>query len=198
MDVKNPTQTLEEVVVMDKNAPSPKISPPDTLPLAMNNSELMTRGTETRKSKMRFKAYFQRCKEALIGTPTTTTPTEENCPVTHQSSTSSWYLDDENKQNTSKSENIEEKTLITGASNANVPDGKNNNNKIEQIGHEKSDFCVTLTTNANDSIITTNSNDSLSRNENMNGQLLFGERDANGKNKVQSFCLKSNGVQVSF
>lgn len=208
VESKTPITTfppLEEIIVRD-NTTSTK-APPDTL-TSINNTGLITR-TETRKSKMRLKTYFQRCKEAFIGTPT-----EENCPITHQSSTS-WYLEENthsvanNKTNTNKSENTEE-TLIT-ANNNQQPDvtenGKNNinNNNIKskqiEIGHEKNDFCATLNIN---------SNKSISQNGNMNEQLLLvnvtnnnGEiveltADGNHQNKVQSVCLKnSTAVEVS-
>uniref|UniRef100_A0A336K1P8 CSON003678 protein n=1 Tax=Culicoides sonorensis TaxID=179676 RepID=A0A336K1P8_CULSO len=136
-----PILSLSEVIVMDNLK-----EPPDTV--ATENCCQQFPRSETRKSKMRLKNYFQRCKEALIGTPT-----EENCPITHQSSTS-WYLDENTNKtnNTNKSENTE-RTLIIAKNNGqpNVIQNEVNNMESKQIelGHEKSSTSNRINQNEN-------------------------------------------------
>lgn len=199
------SQPLEEIIVMDSAAATTK-APPDTL-TSINNATLINRTETTRKSKMRLKTYFQRCKEAFIGTQTTTTPTEENCPITHQSSTS-WYLEENTHQqslaassetnNKTKSENTEE-TLITANNNKNnnqQPDvtenGKNHNNiksKQIEIGHEKSDFCATLNN--------IKSNNGSSQNGNMNEQLMLVNGSSNNNEEIVETNADGHQVEVS-
>lgn len=70
-----------------------------TVDLELGSSSTIAR-SEIRRSKSKVRSYLKKCKNAIIGTTSTSGNTDNQDPITHhepisqQSATSSWYLDE--------------------------------------------------------------------------------------------------------